>query len=137
MLTHNTTNNKIKIISCKTVKIDKDTNNNNKSKEKLKTKTKDNYDLKEIINHSQIKDRLSIQSNKKYFSSKKIYKIKVNNNLINYEEINEPKSYSTKGLIKIIKKAKSINQFHSNNTSIVLDKSMNIKKPKTFAEKKN
>ena len=136
LLTHNTTNDKIKIISCKTVKIDKDTNNNNKSKEKLKTKTKDNYDLKEIINHSQIKDRLSIQSNKKYFSSKKIYKIKVNNNLINYEEINEPKSYSTKGLIKIIKKAKSINQFHSNNTSIVLDKSMNIKKPKTFAEKK-
>ena len=130
---------KIKIISCKTVNIVKDTNNNNKSREikKAKTKTKDNFDLNDIINHTQIKDRLSRQSSKKFFSSKKVnQKIKINNNLIYSEEINEPKCNSTKGLIKVIKKAKSINQFHSNNKSVFINKSINIKKNKTVAEGK-
>ena len=130
-------NDKIKIICCKTVKIDKDTNNSSKSREIVKTKTKDNCDLNEIINHTQIKDILSRQSSIKYFSSKKVNKkTKINNNLNNSEEINESKFYSTKGLMKVIKKTKSINQFHSSNKSAFINKSINMKKAKTVVEGK-
>lgn len=116
-------------ISCKTVKINKDTNIN-KSRGISKTKTIDNFDIRKLINHSQIKDRLSRQSSKKNFSSKKS-----NQKIKSYksEEINESKSYSTKGLIKI-KKTKSINQFRMNNKSEVINKSK--KKIKINAEEK-
>ena len=112
---------KIKIVSCQTVKIDKDTNNNNnnsKSREfkKAKTKTKDNFDINEIINHSQIRNKLSRHSSKKYFSNQKAnQKLKTYNS----EEINETKSYSSKGLAKIIKKTKSINQFSISNKNVL------------------
>ena len=119
---------KIKIISCETVRIDKDTN---KSREIIKTKNKDNVDISEIINRTQIKGKLSRQSSKKYYSTKKD-----NQKLKTYksEEINDSNYYSSKGLTKVIKKTKSINQFRISNKSAF---SRSEKKIKSAEEKIN